>query len=106
MPPDETVYVVNFEPIVYFLARLPLPTRMPFWQQLAGQEGEMLGQESDAELARVLASRPYLLVISRPHWRKVRPRAREAIEAALKEGYEDAGTVQATEGVVELWRRR
>ena len=54
----------------------------------------------------MLASRPYLMVISQPHWRKVRPAARAAIEAALAAGYEQAGTLQASEGLVELWRRR
>ncbi|HYI83161.1 MAG TPA: hypothetical protein VEX11_08140 [Acetobacteraceae bacterium] len=46
------------------------------------------------------------MVISQPHWRKVRPAAQAAIEAALAAGYEQAGTLQASEGLVELWRRR
>ena len=106
VPPGETAFVVNYEPVVYFLADLPLPTRIPLWQQLAGGYGEAIGQESDAELARVLASKPYLLVISQPHWRDVRPNVQRAIEAALEEGYEEAQSVQGTLGMVELWRRR
>ena len=106
VPPGETAFVVNYEPIIYFLARLPLPTRMPLWQQLAGGYGEVIGQESDAELARVLASRPYLIVVSQPHWRMVRPGAQRAIKAALDGGYEQVDAVQGTEGIVELWRRR
>jgi hypothetical protein len=106
VPDGEMAFVVNYEPVVYFLADLPLPTRIPLWQQLAGEYGEAIGQQSDAELARVLASRPYLIVISQPHWRQVRPGAQRAIEAALERGYEEAGTVQGTEGPVELWRRR
>jgi hypothetical protein len=106
VPPGETAYVVNYEPVIYFLAGLPLPTIMPLWQHLAGDYGEVIGQESDAELARVLASRPYLLVMSQPDWRKVRPGAQRAIEAILDEQYEPAGAVQGTEGVVEFWRRR
>jgi hypothetical protein len=106
VPPGETAFVVNYEPIIYFLARLPLPTSMPLWQQLAGGYGEAIGQESDDELARVLASRPYVMVISQPHWRKVRPSAQRAIEAVLDADYEEAGTVQGSEGPVELWRRR
>ncbi len=106
VPPGETAYVVNYEPVIYFLADLPLPTIMPLWQHLAGDYGDVIGQESDAELARVLASRPYLLVMSQPHWRKVRPTAQRAIEAILDDLYEPAGTVQGSEGVVEFWRRR
>lgn len=106
VPPGETAYIVNYEPIIYFLAQLPLPTRMPLWQQLAGDYGEIIGQESDEELARVLAGRPYLMVVSQPKWRKVRPSAQKAIETALDGGYEQVGTVQGTDGIVELWRRR
>jgi hypothetical protein len=106
VPPGETAYVVNYEPVIYFLAGLPLPTRMPLWQQLAGHYGESIGQASDEELARVLKSRPYLMVISQPQWRKVRPSAQQAIEAALDAGYDLAGTVQGADGLVELWRRR
>ena len=106
VPPGETAYVANYEPIIYFLARLPLPTKMPLWQHLAGDYGEVIGQESDAELARVLASRPAVIVISQPQWRKVRLNAQRTIEAVLDESYEPAGTVQGSDGVVELWRRR
>ena len=106
VPPAETAFIVNYEPVIYFLARLPLPTRMPFWQQLTGYFGGAIGQESDEELARVLASRPYLMVIYQPHYSRVRPNARKAIEAALDAGYEQAGVVQGAEGLVELWRRR
>jgi hypothetical protein len=106
VPPGETAYIVNYEHLVYFLARLPLPTRMPLWPQLAGYFGDSIGLESDEELARVLASRPYLMVIYQPHYSRVRPNARKAIEAALDAGYEQAGVVQGAEGLVELWRRR
>jgi hypothetical protein len=106
VPPGETAFVVNYEPVVYFLARLPLPTRMPLPQHVTGGFGEVIGPEADAELARVLASRPYLMVIYQPDWQRVRPGAREAIEAALAEGYEVVGTVPGKEGLVELWRRR
>ena len=106
VPPGETAFVVNYEPVVYFLARLPLPTRMPLPQHVTGGFGEVIGPEADAELARVLASRPYLMVIYQPDWQRVRPGARKAIEAALAEGYEVIGTVPGKEGLVELWRRR
>ena len=54
----------------------------------------------------MLESRPYLMVVSQPHWRKVRPSAQKAVEAALSEDYEQVDTVQGTEGTVEIWRRR
>ena len=106
LPPGETAYVVNYDPVVYFLADLPLPTRMPFWQQLTGHFGNMIGQDSDAELARVLASRPYLLVISEARWPEVRPSAQQAVEAAMEESYVLATTLQEPQGPLEIWRRR
>ena len=39
VPPGETAFIVNYEPVIYFLAGLPLPTRMPLWQQLTGYFG-------------------------------------------------------------------
>jgi hypothetical protein len=106
VPPGETAFVVNYEPVIYFLADLRLPTRMPLWPHLAGDYGNAIGQESDAELARVLASRPAVMVISQPNWRKVRPSARRSIEAVLDADYDLVESVQATDGLVELWRRR
>ena len=71
-----------------------------------GGYGGVIGQESDAELARVLASRPAVIVTSQAHWPKVRPSAQRAIEAVLRDSYDMAGTVDGSEGIVELWRRR
>lgn len=106
LPPGETAYLVNYEPIIYFLADLKLPTRMPFWQHLAGDFGNAIGQDSDAELQRVLASRPYLLVISQARWPLVRPSAQEAIERAMTEGYDQAITLQEPQGPLDVYRRR
>jgi hypothetical protein len=106
LPPGETAFLVNSEPVVYFLADLPLPTRMPLWEHLTGGFGETIAWKSDAELARVLAGRPYLMVLSAEHWPKLRPSARAAVEAALARDYDLVGTLQDGRGPVEIWRRR
>jgi Dolichyl-phosphate-mannose-protein mannosyltransferase len=106
LPPGETAFLVNYEPVVYLLAGLPLPTRMPFWQHLGGAFGNTMGQDSDAELARVLAGRPYLLVITEYEWGKLRPEVRDFVEATVAAGYDLASTFQDGRGQVEIWRRR
>ncbi|HYI83160.1 MAG TPA: hypothetical protein VEX11_08135 [Acetobacteraceae bacterium] len=39
-------HIVNYEPVVYFLAGLPLPTRMPLWPQLASYFGGPSGRRA------------------------------------------------------------
>ena len=103
--PGETAFLVNYEPVVYLLADLPLPTRMPFWLHLGGDFGNSLGQASDAELARVLAGRPALLVISSYEWGKLRPKVRALVESVVAEDYELASRLEDGRGQVEIWRR-
>lgn len=102
----ETAFLVNYEPIVYFLANLPLPTRVPFWQQLTGEYGNAIGQESDVELARVLGNRPALIVISPRSWDQVRPAAQEMVQTALADAYDGPVILQDGISEVEIWRRR
>jgi 4-amino-4-deoxy-L-arabinose transferase-like glycosyltransferase len=106
LPPGETAFLVNYEPAVYFLADLTPPTRMPFWLQLTGRFGDAFTWRSDPELDRVLAARPYLMVISAEQWPQLRPTARAAVEAALERDYTPLTSFQDGRGTVEVWRRR
>ena len=106
LPVGETAFLVNYEPIVYFLANLPLPTRMPFWEHLVGDFSNALGQDSDRELSAVLGRRPALIVISLRHWMKVQPDAKEMIEATLALAYEGPDRIMDGVGEIEIWRRR
>ncbi|MDN3568046.1 glycosyltransferase family 39 protein [Paeniroseomonas aquatica] len=106
LPPGETAFLVNYEPIVYFLADIPLPTRMPFWEHLVGDFSNALGQDSDEELAAVLERRPYLIVISARQWMRVRPDAKRLLEATLAVAYGGPERVLDGVGEVEIWHRR
>ncbi|GGG32122.1 hypothetical protein GCM10010964_20060 [Caldovatus sediminis] len=106
LPPGEPIYVVNYHPVTYFLARAGVPTRFAFPAHLAGRESAVTGLDADAELARVLASRPRLMVVDRGRWCELRPEAAAMVAAALGEAYALSATVPGERGSVELWRRR
>ncbi len=104
--PGEPVFVVNYHPVVYFLARAGLPTRFVFPAQLSGDFDEVLDVDADTELARVLASRPRLVVVDRGWWPQLRPKAATAVTAALRADYVLADTVAEERGPVEIWQLR
>jgi hypothetical protein len=106
LPPGEPIYVVNYHPVTYFLARAGVPTRFAFPAHLAGHASVVTGVDADAELARVLATRPRLVVVDRGRWRELRPQAAAMVAAALAEGYALSATIPGERGTVELWRRR
>ena len=106
LPSGEMAYIVNYEPVVYFLADLPLPTRLPFWQHLVGEYSNELGQDSDAELKRILQQRPAIIVISELNWGKVRPEAQHLIMEVLAANYGAPTKFDVTVDSVELWHRR
>ncbi len=104
--PGEPVFVVNYHPVVYFLARAGLPTRFVFPAHLSGDFDEVSDIDTDAELSRVLASRPRLVVVDRGWWPQLRPRAATAVMAALQADYVLADTVAEERGPVEIWQLR
>jgi hypothetical protein len=104
--PGEALFVANWHPVVYALARRPPPTRFAFPGHLAGHFAGVTGVDADAELARVLALPPGVIVVAPAFWPLMRPEARAAIEAALARGYALAATVPDGTGPVEVWRLR
>jgi 4-amino-4-deoxy-L-arabinose transferase-like glycosyltransferase len=104
--PGETIFVFNYHPVVYFLTRAGLPTRFVFPAHLTGGFTQVAGIDTDAEVARVLASRPRFVVVDRGWWFSVRPSAARLVDAALPEAYDLAATVAEERGPVEIWRSR
>lgn len=104
--PGEPVFIVNYHPVVYFLARAGLPTRFVFPAHLSGDFDEVSDIDTDAELSRVLASRPRLVVVDRGWWPRLRPRAASTVTAALQADYVLADTVAEERGPVEIWQLR
>lgn len=106
VPDGAPVWIANYHPIVYVLADVGLPTRFAFPAHLAGWYSGVTGIDADAEIDRVLASRPAAIVVDRGWWTAIRPPIRGVIEAALARDYEFAARVLEANGPVEIWRLR
>ncbi len=105
LQPGDTIFVPNYQPVVYFLTQARLPTRFPFPVHLTGSFANLAGVDTDAEVARILASKPRFIVLDRTEWFGMRPSAMSMLTEALEEGYELAASFAEERGTVELWRR-
>ena len=105
LQPEDTIFVPNYQPVVYFLTQARLPTRFPFPVHLTGNFANLAGVDMDVEVARILASKPRFIVLDRTEWFGMRPSAMSMLTEALEEGYELAASFAEERGAVELWRR-
>jgi hypothetical protein len=104
--PGDPVWVVNYPPVVQVLAGAGLSTRYVFPQHLTGAHAAVTGIDADAEVRRILDSRPAALVVYRGWWLQVRPALRPVIEAALAGSYARVAEIDEALGPVEIWTRR
>ena len=111
MRPGDRVYVVNHEPIIYFLAGAPLPTRYAFPISLLGPHQALLDVDAEEENRRIVGDLPRFVVMN-TSWRDD-PMAWDApsmalIEDTLARRYAPlAGWVQAeSRGTVQVFVRR
>jgi hypothetical protein len=106
LPPGETIFVPNYQPIIYLLAHAGIPTRFPFPVHLTGAFANLAGNSTDGEVDRILATRPRFIVIDRGYWGAMRPAAANAIATALAAAYELAYVFPDDRNSIELWRVR
>lgn len=102
--PGERIWVVNYHPVVYVLADAEVPTRYVFPAQLVGPYWAVTGIDPNAEVARILATNPQVIVVDRGWWPNVRPRIAAMVDEALQENYDLVSVVQEERGPVEIWR--
>ena len=102
---EDTIFVPNYQPVVYFLTEARLPTRFPFPVHLTGSFASLAGVDTDAEVRRILEGRPRFIVLDRSEWFAMRASAMAMLSEALEEGYELAASFVEERGTVELWRR-
>jgi hypothetical protein len=110
LAPGEPIFIFNYQPIVYFLSHAALPTRISFPIDLVGTEN-FAGVDLDAELARVLVSKPHFIVVDRYSMFPVRPSAQELVQSELGAHYNlvatfDDVSTRPSPGLIELWHRR
>jgi 4-amino-4-deoxy-L-arabinose transferase-like glycosyltransferase len=104
LQPGEAIFVANYHPVLYALTDAALPTRFVFPEHLTGNFTQVAGIDADAELRRVLASRPRFVVVDRGWWPQVGERGKAILSEALSRDYELELTIPEERGPVELWR--
>jgi 4-amino-4-deoxy-L-arabinose transferase-like glycosyltransferase len=91
--PNPTAWVVNSEPIIYFLAGLAAPTRFVFPPHLIGganaytRADPMTRTDAASEVQRILGTHPRYLVINPAQWGWLTPELRPLIQAAIDSDY-------------------
>jgi 4-amino-4-deoxy-L-arabinose transferase-like glycosyltransferase len=104
--PDGDAFLANYHPSVYVLAGVRIATRFPFPPHLTGTFEDLSDTSTEAELARVLAGRPRVIVIDRGWMKTIRPAAAAQVQAAIDADYDLFATVLEQRGPVEIWRLR
>lgn len=105
--PGETIWVVNWQPLLYFLTGTEAPTRYVLPSQLTGRFAGVTGQDPEAEVARILATRPRFVVLDSGRWGQVRPAVQALVTGVLERDYAPFRQMPGEDGTtVELWRRR
>jgi hypothetical protein len=100
-----SLYVVNHFGILYYLAGQPLPTKYPMPGHLLRDiEAHSYGFDGAAEMSRVLAERPEMVVVSRPLWETTAPDRLAILDVALKDGYCTWRTYDAGQHTVTIYR--
>ena len=101
----EPIFIANYHPAVYVMSGAGVPTRFAFPAHLTCAFDKVTGVDADAEVNRILASRPRIIVVDRGWWRSMRRRVRGNIATTLKRSYVKVAEVQEVAGMVEIWRR-
>ena len=83
-----------------------LSTRFPFPAHLTGEFENLSDTSTEAELDRVLAARPRVIVVDRGWMHTMRPAAAAQVMAAVEQGYDLAATVAEFRGPVEIYRAK
>ncbi|MFC7473313.1 ArnT family glycosyltransferase [Dankookia sp. GCM10030260] len=102
--PGEAIFIANYHPVVYALTDAALPTRFVFPAHLTGGFTQVAEIDTDAEVRRILATRPRIVVVDRGWWSQLRPSAAAILTETLNRDYVLDTTVAEERGPVELWR--
>jgi hypothetical protein len=109
LAPGERLWVVNYQPVVYFLADAKPASRYVHPTHLTGGQRHVILDDPGAEVARVLASRPEVIVFGRDDAFNTQDPADPAlirtITTALAEDYTPVDVIER-EVAVEIHRLR
>lgn len=104
--PDATVWVVNHEPIIYFLANKSAPTVYAFPLHLVGAFSILIRTDPEVEIRRVLATRPRYVVLDPVDRNQILPRYDAIISATLAADYELAFSARGRVDNISVYRLR
>jgi 4-amino-4-deoxy-L-arabinose transferase-like glycosyltransferase len=102
--PGADAFIANYHTSAYVLSGLRIATRFPFPAHLTGEFEDLSDTSTEAELDRVLAARPRVVVVDRAWMQNMRPAAAAQVMAAVARDYELAATVAERRGPVEIYR--
>ncbi|TDH60901.1 hypothetical protein E2C06_19375 [Dankookia rubra] len=102
--PGDAIFIANYHPVVYALTDAALPTRFVFPAHLTGGFTQVADIDTDAEVRRILATKPRIVVVDRGWWAQLRPSAAAILTETLNRDYVLDTTVAEERGPVELWR--
>jgi hypothetical protein len=106
LAPGEAMLVANWHVMTYALAGQQPPTRFAFPVHLAGVHPGLTGQDMTAELERVLAIPPGVIVVAPNRWQLIKLQARRRVEEAIARDYHLVARIPDAGGPVEVWRLR
>ncbi len=101
----EPIFIANYHPAVYVMSGAGVPSRFAFPGHLTCEWDRVTGVDADAEVNRILAGRPRIIVVDRGYWRTMRRRVRVNLGTTLRRSYVKVAEVQEIGGMVEIWRR-
>lgn len=104
--PGGDAFIANYHISVYIISGARIATRFPFPVHLTGVFEDLSDTSTGAELERVLAARPRVVVVDRGWMHTMRPAAAEQVMAAVAGDYELFATVAEYRGPVEIYRVR
>jgi 4-amino-4-deoxy-L-arabinose transferase-like glycosyltransferase len=103
-----SAWVVNSQPIIYFLAGIPAPPRFPFPPHLASDQSALTGIDPLAEVDRILATRPRFLVVDEGNWGRtpIEVTVRAKVQEALARDYEKVASFTSRLANANVFRLR
>ena len=103
--PTETMFVVNSNPVIYFLAGARVPSHYIFPDHLVERSATTIpGLDADAEVARILDQAPQFIILDRGNWPSMRVSVQHMISAALGASYARIATRSDDKATMEIYR--
>jgi hypothetical protein len=103
------LWVFDGQPVIYLFADAPPPSRWAFPGHLKNRDEfrkSSTGADPEAEIARILALKPEVIVNTRPHKAIVEPRAIALVEGELARSYRLACAVPTRDRTLLIYRLR